>query len=248
MKSSVVWIPAVFILGGLVGRFGPAEELRAYRQSDEAKDAVRVSRSANGFDSFAALANIPTAARRSHRAEKPQPSAVTNETAEVAGEKEPVETNETEVASSKAKPRRIDPEDLRARIDEAADLWRTRVEIKRATTIAKLGLDEKGVAAFDESIANMNAKLRDAMQAMADQLSAEKAEMTPELGVRLMGDLSIALAETYDAIGATVGEAKRGEISRLQLYEFVDPSAAEPLIAVQDRLDISAMRGRDDDE
>lgn len=240
MKSAVVWIPAVFVLGGLVGRFGPTEELRAYRQSAEAKESAKVSRSANGFDSFAAFANIPAAARRSRRADRPRPFAATNETA-VAGEPSPTETNVAETVSER--PPRLDPEDLRARIDEAAELWRTRIELKRTATVEKLGLSERETAAFDETLANMNAKLRDEMQAMADQLSAEGAEMTPELGVRFLGDLSIVVAETYDSLGAALGADRRDAVSRLQLYEFVDPSAAEPLIAVQDRLGVSETGG-----
>ena len=61
--------------------------------------------------------------------------------------------------------------------------------------------------------------------------------MTPELGVRLMGDVSTALAETYDAIGACVGEGKRDEVSNMNLADFIDPSVAEPFVAVQDKLE-----------
>ena len=76
----------------------------------------------------------------------------------------------------------------------------------------------------------------------ADEIAAAKT-MTPELGVRLMGDLSTSLAETYDAIGACVGEELRGQVSDLQLVDFVDPSVAEPLIAVQDKIDPQSFRG-----
>ena len=76
----------------------------------------------------------------------------------------------------------------------------------------------------------------------ADEIAAAKT-MTPELGVRLMADLSTSLAETYDAIGACVGEELRGQVSDLQLVDFVDPSVAEPLIAVQDKIDPQSFRG-----
>ena len=88
----------------------------------------------------------------------------------------------------------------------------------------------------------MNDKLRESMQLVADEIAAAKT-MTPELGVRLMGDLSTSLAETYDAIGACVGEELRGQVSDLQLVDFVDPSVAEPLIAVQDKIDPQSFRG-----
>jgi activator of 2-hydroxyglutaryl-CoA dehydratase len=79
-------------------------------------------------------------------------------------------------------------------------------------------------------------------EGVADEIAAAKT-MTPELGVRLMGDLSTSLAETYDAIGACVGEELRGQVSDLQLVDFVDPSVAEPLIAVQDKIDPQSFRG-----
>ena len=52
----------------------------------------------------------------------------------------------------------------------------------------------------------------------------------------LMGDLCTTLAESYDEIGQCVGEDRRGEISSLELHNFVDPSVAEPLISVQGKL------------
>lgn len=243
MKHALIWIPAVFVLGGLVGRYGPTEELRAYRRSSETRESAKVSRAANGFESFAALANIPKAAKRPRREAPARSGETTNAVARAADAPAPRAPN---AAPPEAKrPRRLDPEDLRARIDEAAEIWRTRIELKRAATVENLGLDEKGATAFDAAVADMNARLRETMQAMADQLAADGAEMTPELGVRFLGDLSTAVADTYDALGASVGAGKRDDISRLQLYEFVDPSVAEPLIAVQDRLDVSALRGRD---
>ena len=133
-------------------------------------------------------------------------------------------------------------EDLRARIDEAADLWRARVEIARAQTIEKLGLDGAGVEKFNAALDNMNVKLRDSIQIIATKL-AEEENMTPELGVRLMGDLCTTLAESYDEIGQCVGDDRRGEISSLELHNFVDPSVAEPLISVQGKLGGFGMPG-----
>jgi methionine aminopeptidase len=70
----------------------------------------------------------------------------------------------------------------------------------------------------------------------ADEIAAAE-EMTPELGIRMMGDLSASLAEAYDAVAACADEGMRGEVSKLNLVDFVDPSVAEPLIAVQSKLE-----------
>ena len=240
MRRVLVWLPVAFVLGGLVGRFGPSEALRACREAADRRQTAAVARSANGFDSFAALTSLPPAARRPRRTPAAsRPSVTTGETAVAtasATDKPPISRQTAE---------RLDPEDLRARIEEAADLWRTRVELKRASTIERLGLDAKGAAAFDEALSGMNAKLRDVMQAMADALSAEGAEMTPELGTRLMGDLASALADTYDALGSALGPEARADVSSLALHEFIDPSVGEPLIAVQDRLVMPGLSGRD---
>ena len=174
--------------------------------------------------------------RRARDAEKPAtqdaPSADGSESAPTNA---PAQTAER-------RHRRLAPEDLRARIDEAADLWRARVEIARTAAVDKLGLAGDKAQAFNDAVDAMNDKLRESMQLVADEIAAAKT-MTPELGVRLMGDLSTSLAETYDAIGACVGEDLRGQVSDLQLVDFVDPSVAEPLIAVQDKIDPQSFRG-----
>ena len=141
------------------------------------------------------------------------------------------------------KRRRVAPEDLRARIDEAAELWRTRIEIARASAIDKLGLDDKGAESFNDAIEDMNAKLRESIQIVADRVASSES-LTHELGVRLMGDIATSLAEAYDAIGTCVDEDHRGEVSRLELTNFIDPSVGEPLIAVQDKLEDFGERPR----
>ena len=229
---TIVWLPLAFIAGGLVGYYGPAEELRNSERRIEEVKAETKSKSPKrndelAFGTFTQMMKIPDAANKHKR--RPTANPIAKNEVGSANTNPPVANDETPSQN------RPSAEDLRARIDQAADLWRTRIDVKRATTIANLGLDDKGVASFDEAIAGMNAKLKESIQIIADEI-AENSEMTNELGIRLMGELAISLAETYDALGTTVDAEKRGDISRLQLVEFVDPSVAEPLIAVQDKL------------
>ena len=224
----LVWLPLAFVIGGMVGYYGPAEELRA-RETREQEEKAKPQAN-NAFGSFAQVLKIPDAARHPRHRRPEEMSAADHATTNTpAGE-----------AKSDGSPRRhrprLAPEDLRARIDEAADLWRTRSEIARSAAIARLGLDADGTESFNAAIAAMNDRLRESMQLVADEI-ASLDSITPELGVRLMGDLSVALAETYDAIGACTSDDKRAEVSRMQLIDLVDPSVAEPLIAVQDKLD-----------
>ena len=244
MNKTVVFIPLAFVLGGLVGAWRPSEELRALKARPA--EAPQKPQGQAGFDSFAKMVNIPDEARRprrqSRRPAEEKPSAAQPAAEQQGAEQERQENPERREGRPERPRREMSPEDLRARIDEAAELWRTRVEIARAQTVEKLGLDDAGAAQFDAALENMNAKLRDSIQIIATRL-ADEEDMTPELGVRLMGDLCTTLAESYDEIGQCVGEDRRGEISGLELHNFVDPSVAEPLISVQGKLGGFRMRG-----
>jgi hypothetical protein len=233
----LVWLPAVFVIGGLVGYYGPSEELRSREQREQEEKAK--PRSNNAFGSFAQMVKIPDAAKRPRRARDTDKHVAQENVS--SDSSEPASTNAPDQQSER-RHRRLAPEDLRARIDEAADLWRARVEIARTAAADRLGLDGDKVQAFNDAVDAMNDKLRESMQIVADEIAAAKT-MTPELGVRLMGDLSTSLAETYDAIGACVGDNLRDEVSNLQLVDFIDPSVAEPLIAVQDKIDPQSFRG-----
>ena len=244
-KASVlVWLPLAFIVGGLVGAYGPTEELRTREERADAEKAKAKARqkASGAFGSFAQIVNIPDEARCPRRPRRQTDvNAATNAAepaAAVAMDVDALPTNAPAARGNRPE-RRLSPEDLKARIDEAADLWRTRVEIAKTSAVAKLGLDAAGVAAFDEAIASMNDRLRESVQIVVDQIASSE-EMTPELGVRLMGDVSASLAEAYDAIGACAEEGKRGDVSKLNIADFIDPSVAEPFVSVQDKLE--AMR------
>ena len=226
----IVWLPLVFIAGGIVGYYGPAEELR----SRDVREEEAKAKPKNAFGSFTELVNIPEVAKRPRRVKDTEPA--TNTTAVVAtADEQPEGTNATYEATAPRR-KRVAPEDLRARIDEASELWRTRIEIARASAIEKLGLDDKGAEAFNDVIEDMNAKLRESVQIVADRVASSES-LTPELGIRLMGDVATSLAEAYDTIGTCVDEGHRDEVSRLELISFIDPSVGEPLIAVQDKLE-----------
>ncbi|MBQ6915393.1 MAG: hypothetical protein IJQ65_06700 [Kiritimatiellae bacterium] len=245
---ALVWLPLALVVGGLVGAYGPMEELRTREERADAEKtkAKAKQKSAGAFGSFAQIVNIPDEAKRPRRP-RPAPKAKAGKSAAATNSAESAEadvaatkTNAAKTNAPAARNRRpekqLSPEDLKARIDEASDLWRTRIEVAKASAVSKLGLDDAGKESFETALDAMNDRLRDSMQIVADQIaSAER--MTPELGVRLMGDVSTALAETYDAIGACAGDGKRDEVSNLNLADFIDPSVAEPFVAVQDKLE-----------
>ena len=125
----IVWLPLVFIAGGLVGYYGPAEELRS-RDVREKEEKTK-AKPKNAFGSFTELVNIPEVAKRPRRVKDTEPATNTTAVATTSDE-QPKGTNATAEATAPRR-KRVAPEDLRARIDEAAELWRTRIEIARAS-------------------------------------------------------------------------------------------------------------------
>ena len=238
------WIPLAAIAGGIVGSWGPREDLKLYKANVQEERTQKKVSASTGFDAFAKLANIPDVAR--HR-----PKARTNELARSVGHLAPVANSTTNEETVAEIPDREEPdapnsrimrshfsrEDLQSRIEEAADLWNTRVELAKTQWKGKLGIgDGKASEEFDSAVATMNEALRDTMEALAAEI--EKAgKVNTELGLRMMGDLSRNLADAYDAIGALVPADRRGEVSEMPVHEFIDPMVAEPLIRVQDKLE-----------
>ena len=221
------WIPLAAITGVIAGSWGPREDLESYKESVQAERTQRKVSGTAGFDAFARLANIPDVAKR-------RPKAGTNGVERVA-RVEKVETNGVEAVAQRRP--RWSREDLAARIEEAAELWNARVELAKTQWKGKLGIgDGAGASSFDSAVATMNEALRDTMEAFAGEIE-NTGKMTPELGLRMMGDLTRNLAEAYDAIGAAVPAERRAEVSEIPVHEFIDPMVAEPLIGVQDKLE-----------
>ena len=238
-----LWLPLACLVGYLIGSWGAQDELRSYRS--HARDVKQnAAAKPGGFDAFAQMVKIPESARRSRRPRPDRPKAplppiaATNKVSSKQAPVPPPAAKEESdaVASTNAVPPRLSPEDLRARIEEAQDLWRTRVDLARAQWKSKLKLSGEGEKAFDAALLEMNERLYDSVAALAGLLE-EKDSMTPELGLRLVGETSTILAETYDKIGACAAPDMREQVSSMQMVDFIDPGVAEPLIDVQGKLE-----------
>ena len=239
-------LPLACLAGFVVGSWGSRADLRALKALNKDEKRVDAERKPDGLDTFARMAKIPETAKHPRR---PRPSraaarrsaiAVTNAPkAEVAADA-PAATNDA-ARAAEAPRRRRTPDDLAARIEEAQEMWATRVDVARAQWKAKLGLSGEAEKAFDDALQEMNEKLYASVSALAERLASEE-KMTPELGFRLMGDTSAILAETYDKVGASIPQEQRADVSEMQMIDFIDPAVAEPLIAVQDKLEGFSMR------
>ena len=238
-------IPLAAVLGLIAGSWGPREDLKILQQQVQSERTTRKASGSAGFDAFAKLTGIPDVAKR----RAPVRRAATNAVAK-AGEAVVTERVEKVAGPLPAEEggrrhwNRMSTEDLKARIDEAADLWRTRVELARTQWKEKLGISSDGAsAAFDAALTDMNAALRESMQALAEEIEAA-GRVTPELGLRMMGDASRTMAETYDALAESLPADRRADLSDMPVFEFIDPSVAEPLVGVQDKLSDSVWMRR----
>ena len=239
-------IPLFCFIGYVVGSWGAKEELEAYKKS--VKEGVSQSgKKANGFDTFAGIVKIPETTRRPRKVKKTAKKTVasTNAVAKAkSGEAANANAKAAPAPAEESNSPRRSVQDLGVRIEEAQELWRTRVEVVRAQWKDKLKLSGEMEKAFDSALRNMNERLYDSVQVVAD-LIAESESMSPELGLRLVGETTAIMAETYDRIGACVPKDMRSDVSSMQIVDFVDPGIAEPLIGVQGKLDgVSRPGGR----
>ena len=241
------WLPFACLAGLVVGAWGPRAEIRAMKALAQEEKAKPRNAAAEGFKAFTSLANIPDEARRPRRRRPGEKDRVlfrgaTNQvtqtaapdSAAVSGTSAP--TNAPAADGKRMPPKRLSPEDLRARIEEAQELWRTRVEVARTTWKDKLGVRADAGTQFDAALDEMNEHLYETMQTMA-RLVAKSDKVSPELGLRLVGDATAIMAETYEKVGACVPAEMRDTVSQMPMTDFIDPGVAEPLIAVQDKFE-----------
>lgn len=233
------WIPLAALAGIVAGSWGPREDLRLFREKSREAATAKKTSDASGFGAFAKMVNIPDMAKRRPQRKaqaKPRPSAPAEAApvAPVAAETPPDKAPE----DGRRRPHRMDAADLKVRIDEAAELWRTRVELARTQWKSRLGIaGTQGDEAFDAALRKMNESLAETMEALAGEIE-RVGKLTPELSLRLMGEASTAMVNAYDALGEAMPPESRGTLAEMPVYEFIDPSVAEPLVGVQDKLDV----------
>jgi hypothetical protein len=236
----IAWLfPFVLLLGLIIGGWAPKRDIRALqKEMDALKDKAPTQDAQLGL--FTRMAKIPDRASPSQTKHAARPAAAPARAEAVpANATNAVVSVPTAPTADKNEGRRrrerMNPEDLQARINEAKELWKTRVDVARAQWIDRLKLSSDQTAAFDEAINSMNEQLYLAAQNFADTLKASDS-ISPETGIRAFNEMTSTMVQTYDALGAVVPPDQTGNASQIDLSDFIDPAVAEPLIAVQDKL------------
>lgn len=230
-------IPLAAIIGLAAGSWGPRADLAELKELGEAKHTRSENHRRSGFGAITELAHIPDRAKsRRPSGKRPVPKATTNEVPPITAPEATVTDSGERADSRKRHPGFIgNGEDLRSRLDEAAELWRVRGEIARTEWKSKLGLDGARSDAFDSALDAMNADLREVMAEFAVEVAKAK-EISPELGIRMMNAVTGTLTATYDAIGEGLDDETRALSAQLPVHDFIDPYIFEPMIQVQDYL------------
>ena len=249
----LIWLPVALLVGLIVGAWGPRSELRHAREEIGKLEALLKEgggRQAR-LDGITRMLSIPESPDSAPATRTPDatchplvPTASGDERtpSKPAGDappQSPDETNASPAAGETAPDddERNQPADLRARIDQAMDLWKLRSDIARSTFVSNAGLSDKESMQFDVLIAAMNMRIRDHIETWAEAMANDAAEMSEEAGVRLMGDLTGAMVLTYDEMDRTLPDRWRTSSGNdFSLTDLIDPSVAEPLIGVEGKL------------
>ncbi len=242
----MILFPFVLLLGLIVGGWAPKEELRTIKKEmKELRKRVERGDQENRVNAFTRMMRIPD------RATKVKPVSKDEMSVEVSTDSNSVPvnasssgdaTNRIDRRTDRRHRQKMSPEDLEARIDEAKALWKTRVEIARAQWQNRLKFNEEQAVMFDDAINTMNERLYYAAQDFADMLATSDT-LTPEDTTRTINEMTTVLTETYNDFHEMVTDEQRGEVSMIELTDFIDPGVAEPLIPVQDRLQNTAPGG-----
>lgn len=231
MNKSWVWLPVALVAGLMLGGWGPRQEVRRLKQELELA-RTETPRRAGGVAALGALGQVIPLPDPS----RPRPAEPALEPPEDFAAPEPeIEAVAPEEESGDSGG---DPADTMShRMDQAMEAWRLRSELVRNTFVAAAALNAGEAARFDTAVAAMNLRLKNDLQQLADRIRAEES-VTPEDGLRLMHELSGHVVLAYDDLDRAMPASWRVAAGPgFNLADLVDPSVAEPLIGLEDRLD-----------
>jgi hypothetical protein len=238
MKGWII-VPLVFLAGLLIGGVQPRGELRRLRKDLDTRKKV-ASAPAPQERQLASFLNMLPMAPPPHGAQTARQDGGSN-TSDLAGGPAETSATGTVAGTDGGKPwKDMTPEEraasFKARMEQAAEVWRLRADVARSTFASKTGFTEKEMTDFDVLMKSMNVRLEDLFAKTADSIKAGET-FTPETGIRLMNGLTESMVLTYDEMDRKLPATWRQDSgSSFDLVTYVDPVVVAPLMEVQDKL------------
>lgn len=246
-------VPLVFLLGLMLGGWGPRAELREQQEElTKTQALLRQARTGGGASDVGQVTRLlGIEGERPHAAHGASPSpeprdATLREPAPADAGTAPHAADATP-AEPEAPDRPDRPADMEAELNAAMELWELRAEIARSTFLANGDFSDGEAVAFDVLIEAMNLRLSHAIETWVSNVEAK--EVRAEDGIRLMNDVTGVLVLTYDEMDRKLPATWRDAAGQsLQLMDFINPSVARPLIRAEGKLnDIGRSFDRQDD-
>ncbi|MFO7937895.1 MAG: hypothetical protein R6V06_09875 [Kiritimatiellia bacterium] len=242
----LLFIPFAVLLGLAAGSWAPRQELSQLRNEvNKLEQKMKSTGKGGKLSALNSIIKIPEkkSGRLSGNTTKNgnRKTATDHASAGLSGTTNAVTenalTNKNDEARRRGRHRFPDPqsEDFDRELEEAKELWQTRVEIARSQWLARLNLDQEGEMLFDEAIAAMNEEIYLTMEIVADGLKNQN-EMTTEAGLRVVNQVTDTLVGTYDGLREIVPNEKHRELEKMEMPDFIDPAAFDPLVDVRDKL------------
>ncbi|OGV61985.1 MAG: hypothetical protein A2283_08710 [Lentisphaerae bacterium RIFOXYA12_FULL_48_11] len=239
MKINVVWAVIAMVAGFVLGGWGLRADLRKVKdelksiQSKTEKSARR-STELQGIRTMLRLPENKISSQDPQQNRKFRHSHAHQDTNTATDIQRPSTGSVASVSSTNnpnAK-RRSMSEDIK----KASELWKTRVALARNSFVSNAALNKEQEDRFDVLLEAMNLRLGDSIEKWSDYLKV-KGEMSPEDGIRMMKDLSESMVITYDELDRNMPQDWRDKSGEnFQLFNFIDPEVAKPLIEVEDIL------------
>ncbi|OVE74355.1 hypothetical protein BVX94_00670 [bacterium B17] len=250
--KSFIFIPFALLLGLLVGSWSPRAEIASLKQELAStkkmlKKQPERKRSISEVTSLLGIEGI----ERSRKKETEQKEEIVKEekTIDDAVEEkavEPVgsiveESKDTDVVEESGEEKEAPPEmtqkEKEAKLDEAVELWKIRVNVARSTFISNTGMNDQQAMQFDMLLDNMNLKIGETIDVFAENIEdAEEVQM--EAGIRVMNDITESIVATYDAMDESMPKGwRRNTGENFTLVNFIDPEVGRPLVGLEDKLE-----------
>lgn len=126
-------------------------------------------------------------------------------------------------------------ETMKESLATAKELWETRTALARNSFISNIKASPEQTTNFDVLVEAMNLRIGTAIDKWAAALKTQES-IQPEQGIRMVSELSGIMVTTYDEMDRKMpADWRKNAGEDFQLFNFIDPDVATPLVELEDR-------------